>query len=102
MLLGTKLRALYQRSKGRDLFDLDYSHRNIDLNFEQIINCFKEYTSFATGKKPPSKKEFLLNIEEKENSAEFTGDMEALLRPEIKYNQNEAFDWLKADLIEKI
>jgi len=23
-LLGTKLRALYQRSKGRDLFDLDY------------------------------------------------------------------------------
>lgn len=101
-LLGTKLRALYQRSKGRDLFDLDYSRRNIDLNFEQIINCFKEYTSFATGKKPPGKKEFLLNIEEKENSAEFTGDMEALLRPEIKYNQSEAFNWLKTELIEKI
>jgi len=28
-LLGTKLRALYQRSKGRDLFDLDYSRLNI-------------------------------------------------------------------------
>lgn len=101
-LLGTKLRALYQRSKGRDLFDLDYSRRNIDLNIEQIITCFKEYSSFATGKKPPGKKEFLHNIEEKENSAEFTGDMEALLRPEIKYNQNEAFNWLKTDLIEKI
>jgi predicted nucleotidyltransferase component of viral defense system len=100
-LLGTKLRALYQRSKGRDLFDLDYSRRNIDLNIEQIINCFKEYTFFATGKRPPSKKEFLLNMEEKENSAEFTGDMEALLRPEIKYNQNEAFDWLKTELVEK-
>lgn len=39
-LLGTKLRALYQRSKGRDLFDLDYARRNTDLNFEQIIKCF--------------------------------------------------------------
>lgn len=101
-LLGTKLRALYQRSKGRDLFDLDYSRQHIDLDYKQIINCFKEYTSFATGKRAPSKKEFLLNIEEKENSAEFTGDMEALLRPEISYNQIEAFDWLKTELIEKI
>lgn len=101
-LLGTKLRALYQRSKGRDLFDLDYSRKNIDLDIEQIINCFKEYTSFATGKRPPSKKEFLLNIEDKENSAEFTGDMEALLRPEIIYNQSDAFNWLKTELIGKI
>ena len=101
-LLGTKLRALYQRSKGRDLFDLYYTRQNKDLDYEQIIACFKEYTSFATGKKPPSKKEFLLNVEEKEVSAEFLGDMEALLRPEIKYNQSEAFDWLKRELIERM
>ncbi len=101
-LLGTKLRALYQRSKGRDLFDLDYSRKNFDLDYKQITTCFKEYTSFATGKRPPSKKEFLLNIEEKENSTEFTGDMEALLRPEIKYNQSEAFNWVKTELIERI
>jgi len=101
-LLGTKLRALYQRSKGRDLFDLYYSRQYIDLDYEQIITCFKEYTSFATGKKPPSKKEFLLNIEEKEVSAEFIGDMEALLRPEIKYNQSEAFEWVKNELIENL
>ncbi len=101
-LLGTKLRALYQRSKGRDLFDLDYSRQKIGINYSQIINCFKEYISFATGNRPPSRKKFLLNIEEKENSAEFTGDMEALLRPEINYKQTEAFDWLKTELIEKI
>ncbi|MDX9769916.1 MAG: nucleotidyl transferase AbiEii/AbiGii toxin family protein [Tenuifilaceae bacterium] len=98
-LLGTKLRALYQRSKGRDLFDLDYSRQHIDIDYEQIITCFKEYTSFATGKRPPSKKEFLLNIEEKATSAEFAGDMEALLRPEVKYNQSEAFEWIKNELI---
>ena len=101
-LLGTKLRALYQRSKGRDLFDLNYAHQNLDLDYEQIIACFKDYIIFATRKRPPSKKEFLINIEEKENSLEFAGDMEALLRPEIKYNQSEAFDWLKNELIEHI
>ena len=101
-LLGTKLRALYQRSKGRDLFDLFYSNQKMVLNYEQIINCFKEYTSFATGKRPPSKKEFMLNIEEKEHSAEFIGDMEALLRPDVKYNQSDALNWLKKELIEKL
>lgn len=101
-LLGTKLRALYQRSKGRDLFDLDYSRLNIDLEIDQIIECFKEYTTFSTGKRPPSKKEFLINIEEKEQSPEFTGDMEALLRSGITYNQEAAFDWLKNNLIEEI
>ncbi|MHB1107930.1 MAG: nucleotidyl transferase AbiEii/AbiGii toxin family protein [Lutibacter sp.] len=101
-LLGTKFRALYQRSKGRDLFDLDYSRINIDLDYSQIIHCFKEYIQFATGNRPPSQKEFLLNIEEKENNPDFTGDMEALLRSGIEYNQKAAFEWLKKELIEKI
>ncbi len=61
------------------------------LDINQIIKCFKEYTTFATGKRPPSKKEFLMNIEEKENNPDFIGDMEAILRPEIKYNQEAAF-----------
>jgi len=101
-LLGTKIRALYQRSKGRDLFDLDYTRLNMKLDINQIIKCFKAYVTFATGNRPPSKKEFLLNIEEKENDPNFTGDMEALLRPEITYNQDVAFKWLKNELIEKI
>ncbi len=101
-LLGTKLRALYQRSKGRDLFDLNYSRLNLELDFDKIITCFKEYITFATGNRPPSKKEFLLNIEEKENDVNFTGDMEALLRSGISYNQDDAFKWLKTELIERI
>lgn len=100
-LLGTKLRALYQRSKGRDLFDLDYSRLNIELDYDKIIACFKEYTTFSTGNIPPSKKEFLLNIEKKENDLQFIGDMEALLRSGIEYNQEVAFDWLKNELLER-
>lgn len=99
-LLGTKLRALYQRSKGRDLFDLNYARLNVELDYEKIIVCFKEYITFATGKRAPSKKEFLLNIEEKEKNPLFKGDMEALLRSGIEYSQEEAFDWLKNELLE--
>jgi predicted nucleotidyltransferase component of viral defense system len=101
-LLGTKLRALYQRSKGRDLFDLDYSRLNLQLDYKQIITCYKEYITLATGKKPPTKKEFLLNIEEKVKSLEFNGDMEALLRTGVTHNENEAFTWLKSELIERM
>ena len=72
------------------------------MDLEQIIQCFNEYISFATGNRPPSKKEFLMNIEEKENDVDFAGDMEALLRPEIEYNQEKAFEWLKNELIEKM
>ena len=101
-LLGTKLRALYQRSKGRDLFDLNYAGLNTDINFDEILECFRKYTEFATEKRPPSQKEFLQNIEAKENDRDFAGDMEALLRPEIKYNQQEAFEWPKDEVIEKM
>lgn len=100
-LLGTKLRALYQRSKGRDLFDLDYSRLNKELDYELILKCFEKYMNFSVSRSP-SAKEFLLNIEEKENDPDFTGDMEALLRSEIKYDQQKAFDWLKKEIIEKI
>ncbi len=101
-LLGTKLRALYQRSKGRDLFDLDYARQHHKLNYDEIIHCFKEYTQFSTNKRPPGIKEFLINLEEKENDSDFIGDMEALLRPDIEYNQKTAFEWLKRELIERI
>lgn len=101
-LLGTKLRALYQRSKGRDLFDLDYARRNMAINVDEILKCFRYYIEFSTGNKPPSEKEFLLNMEAKEKDPNFKGDMEALLRPEIKYDQDEAFNWLKSEVISKI
>jgi predicted nucleotidyltransferase component of viral defense system len=101
-LLGTKLRALYQRSKGRDLFDLYYARRYKTIDIDEIIHCFKGYMEYATGNRAPSQKEFLLNIEQKEQNPDFTGDMEALLRPEITYNQNEAFNWLKSEIITRL
>ncbi|NCA21976.1 MAG: nucleotidyl transferase AbiEii/AbiGii toxin family protein, partial [Crocinitomicaceae bacterium] len=100
-LLGTKLRALYQRTKGRDLFDLYYSRLNQKIEIDQIIESFNEYMKFSTGN-IPTRRQFELNIEEKENDPNFTGDMEAILRPGIKYDQQSAFEWLKNDVISKL
>ena len=100
-LLGTKLRALYQRKKGRDLFDIDYARLNINLDLNQIIDCFNEYMKFSTGH-IPTRRQFEMNIEEKENDTNFTGDMEALLRPGVKYDQKAAFEWLKNELLIKL
>ena len=42
-LLGTKLRALYQRRKGRDLFDMDTALRQGNVNPARIVAAFKRY-----------------------------------------------------------
>ena len=47
-LLGTKLRALYQRKKGRDLFDLAYALQNAEVNADEIIRCYRRYQAFAS------------------------------------------------------
>ncbi|HHL52696.1 MAG TPA: nucleotidyl transferase AbiEii/AbiGii toxin family protein [Flammeovirgaceae bacterium] len=101
-LLGTKLRALYQRSKGRDLFDLDYARRHADLDLDKIVYCYKHYIELSTKGKPPSQKVFLQNIENKINSPVFLGDLHALLKPEIHFNPQEAFEWLKEEIISRL
>ncbi len=100
-LLGTKLRALYQRKKGRDLFDLYYADQHHKLDYDKLIHCYNEYMKFSVGK-PPSQREFMLNLEEKQTSPDFAGDMEGLLRPETEYDQAKAFDWLMNNLITKL
>jgi len=100
-LLGTKLRALYQRKKGRDLFDLDYARLSMDINLDQIIESFNAYMKFSVNT-IPTQKQFLLNIEEKEKDTDFTNDMDGLIRPQVDYNQQEAFDWLKNEVITKL
>ena len=99
-LLGTKLRALYQRRKGRDLFDLWKALTTANVNPELVIKCYKEYMSFSLEKAIPTKKQFIMNLEAKRNDMEFLGDTVALLRPEEKYNQDEAFELVLKNLVE--
>jgi len=101
-LLGTKLRALYQRRKGRDLFDLYIAlMRKPELNTNAIIESYKEYMNRSVDK-PPTQKQFLLNMEEKIIDSEFLGDTKALLRHGIDYDPENAYELIKSELIEKI
>lgn len=97
-LLGSKLRALYQRRKGRDLFDLYKALQNNNLNIDNIILTFKKYMQFSV-KKPPTQKEFLLNLEKKILDNEFIGDTVSLLRPDEDFNVELAFDLIKNKII---
>ena len=101
-LLATKLRALYQRKKGRDLFDLDYARKHLDIDWVKVVECFKKYITDATGKRPPSQKEFMITMESKIGQLAFDGDMEAILRPGVEYDQAEAWEWMKDNLLELI
>ncbi|MGN8225524.1 nucleotidyl transferase AbiEii/AbiGii toxin family protein [Gracilimonas sp. BCB1] len=100
-LLGTKLRALYQRKKGRDLFDLYYAFENLDLDIGKIIECFHAYMDQEENKAPTAR-EFELNLEEKMKDNEFVGDIMALLRPGIEYDQEEAYENISSKLIQKL
>lgn len=100
-LLGKKLRALYQRKKGRDLFDLYYAISNLDLDISGIIHSFKEYMAFSV-ERPPTRKQFLLNMEQKLGDPDFKGDIYGLLRPGVEYDQARAYEWIKTVLLENV
>lgn len=100
-LLGTKLRALYQRRKGRDLFDLNYALKMSKPIIRGILSCYHKYMEFSDGKTIAAK-EFIMNLDEKMQDDVFLGDMKALLRPEVEFNMNEAYNLVKRELISKI
>jgi len=100
-LLGTKLRALYQRSKGRDLFDLYYSLINQNPDCDKIIYCFKKYMVLYNNRALTSR-EILMNLDEKIHDTDFLGDIKALLRPGIIYDVNHAYELVKTEIIERI
>ena len=97
-LLGTKLRALYQRKKGRDLFDLAYALTNADIDADEIIRCYRRYMEFVVDT-PPTYKQFLANMEEKMVDPEFTGDTAQLLRPDIQFDPQAAWDLVRERLL---
>ncbi|MEA1787738.1 nucleotidyl transferase AbiEii/AbiGii toxin family protein [Arenibacter sp. GZD96] len=101
-LLGTKLRALYQRRKGRDLYDMFIAlSQQPDLDKEALLHSYREYMKFSV-EHPPTQKQYLLNMEAKMQDAEFLGDTTALLRPDVPYNPQEAYELVRTELIEKI
>jgi predicted nucleotidyltransferase component of viral defense system len=100
-LLGTKLKALYQRKKGRDLFDLYWVLTHLEIDTEKVIHCYNVHMENAV-EKPPTKKQFLINMNEKMRDKEFTDDIRLVLKRGIAYDDEAAWELVSRELIEKI
>ena len=83
-LLGTKLRALYQRRKGRDLFDLAIALDHKDSDPERIIETFTAY--MKDGGHHITKPQFEDNLAAKLENKLFTADIGPLLRDGLEWN----------------
>ena len=59
------------------------------------------YMAFVV-EEPPTQKVYLQNMEAKMHDDEFIGDIAALIRPTEKYDQAEAFELVRTELLEKI
>ena len=99
-LLGTKLRALYQRKKGRDLFDLDYALTQMALDETMIVETCVAYLA-AQGNRV-STKEFRANLHAKQVDREFREDIRPLLRDGIAFEIDEAVTRIDQYLIQHL
>jgi predicted nucleotidyltransferase component of viral defense system len=77
-LLGTKLRALYQRRKGRDLFDLALALRVHAVPPERVVAAFLRYMK-AEGS-AVTRADFEANLRAKLRHPGFASDIRPLLR----------------------
>ncbi|MFH0909292.1 MAG: nucleotidyl transferase AbiEii/AbiGii toxin family protein [bacterium] len=96
-LLATKLRALYQRRKGRDLFDLWLGLTEGKANGRQIVGTFRKYMEFGCIK--VSHAEFAANLEAKRKHPGFTADLGDLLPVGTDYDFETGFAVLEREIL---
>ena len=96
-LLGSKLKALYGRKKGRDLFDLYWAFTHLDIDTEKLLYCNKKHYENAE-QKSPTNRQFLRNMEEKLNDIEFTNDIFSVLKSDIEYDSVTAWERVKNEM----
>ena len=99
-LMATKLRALYQRRKGRDLFDIWYVTTNHLINLNQVFDIFAKYCAYNDVQ--ISREEFIKNLEQKKDNRDFHVDMSLLLPSKLHWNFEEAYQFVVDNVISKL
>jgi predicted nucleotidyltransferase component of viral defense system len=99
-MLGTKLRALYQRRKGRDIFDLWYALTQGAAAPERVVACFDRY--MREGGHRVSRATFEKNLQQKLSDPQFRADMTPLLRPGIDWNVDRAGEVVMRQLLSRL
>jgi len=99
-LLGTKMRALYQRRKGRDLFDLWAALEDGVADPNRVIECFERY--LAHEGVTVSRVEFEANLAAKLESDVFLEDIKPLIAGDITYDPVAAAAIVEGELVSKL
>ena len=99
-LMATKLRALYQRRKGRDLFDVWYVADRKLINLDQVFDIFYQYCSYNDVK--ITGEDFLKNLELKKDHRDFHMDMSVLLPSKLHWNFDEAYQFVVDNIISRL
>ncbi len=99
-LMGTKLRALYQRLKGRDLFDLWLGITHLNMDCEKVVDVFRQYNK--ANNIIISRAEFEKNLMPKMKLHEFIGDVKALLSDDINWDPEHAYLSVMDKLISRL
>ena len=100
-LLGTKVRALYQRKKGRDLFDLSGALSNLpQLDTQAVIDCFQRYMEHDGLR--VTRTQFEENLAEKMADDAFLRDVPPLLASGITYDPHRALELVQSNLISRL
>ena len=99
-LMGTKLRALYQRRKGRDLFDLWYVLDKKLINVDEVIYIFNQYCQHNGD--VISRSIFEQNLLLKKQHTDFCSDMEPLLTKEVNWHFEKAIAIVEKEIISKM
>ena len=86
-LFGTKLRALLQRRKNRDLFDLHIGLQQLSMNPDTLLACFDHY--LALEGKPITRANAEQRMLEKLTRS-LTEDIAPLLPPGIHFHEDDA------------
>jgi hypothetical protein len=98
-MLGTKMRAMFQRKRGRDLFDLYWALTKSTSSVDPsgIIESFQHYMKQEGTK--AGRAEFVGILEAHLKDRGFCSDMEPLLRNGIIYDPQSAGSFVKANLL---
>jgi predicted nucleotidyltransferase component of viral defense system len=99
-LLGTKLRALYQRRKGRDLFDLALALEHPDSDPDKIIEAFQAYMDHGDHK--VTREQFEENLQAKLGNRTFAADIGPLLTADYQWDLQQMAQSVTDELIARL
>lgn len=86
-LFGTKLRALLQRRKNRDLFDLNEGLKQLLLNSKRLVACFEHYLKLQDQEISRAVAEEIML---KKLNSSLTEDVTPLLPVGVSFSEDEA------------